>query len=504
MPAHPVEEERIEDAIGVLLRGAVEAPDAPLLATRSRAYSYADVARCAAGIARLLHASGLSRGQRVALLLDEYDHFFLSLFGVWLAGGVAVPLNTTLPQKQLERLIAKAAPIFTIVPELDVSPGERAATLVLPCDREGFILGSGDPAEYVTERVQPHEMAMVMFTSGTTGVPKGVCQTLHAISANASQVALRLDVRATDKIFINTPPYFTSAICHFLTLLAAGGCFVGYRGFFFGERLLDELILRGCTGFGGAPTHLVRVVTPMSEPRAIGLRFWISSGDHLPVPVLEKATQFLPGVRIFNMYGLTEVAGRLCILSPEEAGAALGSVGRPIAGMQVIARDANGHPLSPDADGELYVTGPLLMQRYLDEPELTRRTITAGGLRTGDFGRVDERGYVWVAGREDDIIKSGGEKISTMDVERALMQLGVFADAAVIAEADPVLGHVPVAFVVPNRTEKITPSAILQRLKPMLAGSALPRRIVILDELPRSGSGKIIRTRLRTRGGIGP
>ena len=112
----------------------------------------------------------------------------------------------------------------------------------------------------------------------------------------------------------------------------------GQLGFFFGAGLLDEMETLGCTGFGGAPAHLVRVVEPLEEPREHALRFWVSSGDHLPLPVIEKLRRVLPGVALFNMYGLTEVSGRLCILPPAELDARVGSVGRPIGDMRVVAR----------------------------------------------------------------------------------------------------------------------------------------------------------------------
>jgi len=374
------------------------------------------------------------------------------------------------------------------------SAGAAGAALepVAPATRAGLktLLGALEP-------VAADELAMIMFTSGTTGLPKGVCQTLKSISANAGHVAATLGLAADDRIFINTPPYFTSGICHFLTLLANGGGLAGQLGFFFGAGLLDEMEAQGCTGFGGAPAHLVRVVEPLEEPRPHSLRFWVSSGDHLPVPVIGKLRRVLPGVRLFNMYGLTEVSGRLCILPPAELDERQGSVGRPIGDMRVTARRGDGAVTKPGETGELYVTGALLMQGYLDEPEITAGTLTEHGLRTGDFGHVDESGAVWVAGRKDDIIKRGGEKVSIVHVQQALQALGRFADVAVLAAPDDILGHVPVAFVVPLEKDGFRPSRLLRELRGLLPSSSLPSRIIAVDVIPRTGSGKAIRAELQ-------
>lgn len=459
------------DAPARLRWWAQRTPHATVLRTGGRVYDYAGFAARASAVAAALRAATSGRGVRVALLLDEYDAFFVALFGCWLAGRVAVPLNTSLPGHDLARLVAKSAPEVLLTEE--ALRAQAVAALA------------------------PHELAMVMFTSGTTGVPKGVCQTLEAVSGNAGRVALRLGLQADDRVFINTPPYFTSGICHFLTLMANGGGLAGRQGFFFGAELLEELRTEGCTGFGGAPAHLVRVVEPLEEPRETGLRFWVSSGDHLPLRVIERFQALLPGVRLFNMYGLTEVSGRLCILPPEELDRRPGSVGWPIDGMAVVARRDDGAALPPGETGELYVTGPLVMQGYLDEPGITARTLTAHGLRTGDFGHLDASGAVWVEGRQDDIIKRGGEKVSIIQVQQALQGLGRFEDVAVIAAPDEILGHVPVAFVVPREREGFKAARVLRELRAVLPSTSLPSRIVAVDAIPRTGSGKAVRAELQ-------
>ena len=165
--------------------------------------------------------------------------------------------------------------------------------------------------------------------------------------------------------------------------------------------------------------------------------------------------------------------------------------------MRVTARRSDGREAPHGDTGELFVTGSLLMQGYLDEPEITARTLTPQGLKTGDFGRVDSDGYVWIEGRKDAIIKRGGEKVSIVHVQQALQGLGRFADVAVLAVPDDILGHVPVAFVVPLDKEAFKPSKLLRELRAVLPSTSLPSRVVPVESVPRTGSGKAIRAELQ-------
>jgi len=151
----------------------------------------------------------------------------------------------------------------------------------------------------------------------------------------------------------------------------------------------------------------------------------------------------------------------------------------------------------PDGEvGELYVSGPLVMQGYLNEPAITAASLGEHGFRTGDFGRRDGDGFVWIEGRKDDIIKRGGEKVSIVHIQEGLRSLDLFSDVAVIAVDDAILGHVPLAFVVPNDPATFKRTTVMRQLRTVLPATAMPSRVVPLDEIPRTGSGKAIRARL--------
>ena len=465
-------------------------------------------ARATRVAAALLAAAG-RRGARVALVLEEYDQFFVCMLGAWLAGQVVVPLNTSLPQHDVDWLLGKSQPDVIVLPDDEACPTAEGGPvrLVVTADADGLVDGVRAAGGEAAPAVPADELEAV--ARGRAGDDHVHVRHHGPAQGRLPDAAGRLEQRrqrgarrsgsrpttASSSTRRRTSPAAsaTSSRCW-----PNGGGVAGQLGFYFGTGLLDEMENEGCTGFGGAPAHLVRVVEPMEEPREHPFRFWVSSGDHLPLPVIEKFRRVLPGVGLFNMYGLTEVSGRLCVLPPAELDVKVGSVGRPIGDMRVVARRGDLTEAAPGEQGELYVTGSLLMQGYLDEPEITAKTLTAHGLKTGDFGKVDESGAVWIAGRKDDIIKRGGEKVSIIHVQEALQGLGRFADVAVVAAPDEILGHVPVAFVVPHEPDGFKASKLLRELRGVLPSTSLPSRVIAVEAIPRTGSGKAIRAELQT------
>jgi acyl-CoA synthetase (AMP-forming)/AMP-acid ligase II len=478
-------------ALTVLADRARLDPDRLLLDGPGGTRSYGEFIDLAAATASRLVDSGLRPGGHVAIHAAEPDLFFAGLLGSWLAGSVAVPLNSSLPANQLLRLVRKARCALVLTGDPGRSPFDPVPALAIP--RTGAAFPGPDPGRTTGSG----GLGAIVFTSGTTGVPKGVCQSIAALSRNAALAGAALGLGEADRLFVNTPPYYMSGICHFLAVIAAGASLVFRSGFRFADALLSEIRDTGATAFGGAPAHLVRVVEPLDAPSAPDrLRLWMSSGDFLPPRVVAKAQTVLPGVGLFNVYGLTEVAGRLCILPPEELRERPGSVGRPIGGMRLTIRRPDDSPAAPGEEGELHVDGPLLSSGYFDEPELTSRSWGPNGFRTGDFGHMDADGFFYPAGRRDDVFKRGGEKVSTLEIQQALLSLGAFSDVSVLAVEDEMLGRVPVAFVVPRDEGSFRRSAVLRALRDLLPPPSVPARVLALPSIPRTGSGKAVRSEL--------
>ncbi len=477
------------------LRDAVKRfPQRPLLqSTNGSSLTFIEFLHSASKVAAALRAAGHRRGGLVTIHSEDPLVFFPCILGTWLNAGIAVPINLRYAQSTIQNIVARIHPQAMLADMPLAYIPENAVVL------EHKDLPVTAPSSYAADNEPlPDETGIIYFTSGTTGISKGAQLTWDAINHNAFSVSERLQLGANDKIYINTPPYYTSGLSHFLTLLARMGSMVCGAGFQFGADLFAEMSAFQCTGFGGAPAHMIRAIQPLQAPFSPDpLRFWISSGDHLPADVLQKARTFLPSVKFYVMYGLSEVAGRLCIQMPECESAYPGSVGTPLPEMEVTARDSAGNILPAGETGELYVRGRCLMTGYYGAPELTRESMTKHGFRTGDLGKVNQDGFVWVEGRQDDIFKCGGEKVSLQLVQQALLNLAGIQDAATLAEEDNILGKTVCAFLVTEGDSRPTPMEIVKKLRGNLPDNHIPKRIIFLPAIPRTGSGKAIKAELK-------
>lgn len=487
-----------KDILHAVMESAKAHPDLPLLLATSgeRLTRRLFLARACA-VAASLRKAGLAPGDYVTIQAEESTAFFPCLIGVWLCGGVAVPVNLRYTRKTLEDIVARLNAPFMLV------DGEPAVARPEACVIRYRGLADAAPGALASlPGLAADDLSIIYFTSGTTGLSKGAELSWDAVNRNAFGVADILGLDSGDRIYINTPPYYTSGICHFLTLAVCGGSLVASSGFQFGDDLFAEMEKNRCTGFGGAPAHIVRATQPLDAPIfPKPLRFWVSSGDHLPVSVLSKAQTVLPEVDFYVVYGLSEVAGRLCILRPEEQAGHIGSVGRPLPGMTVTVRDEALRELPFGQQGELFVSGSGLMRGYHNAPELNAASLTAHGFRTGDTGRVDADGFVWVEGRLDDLFKCGGEKVSLQLVQQELLNISGVADAATLAQDDAILGKTVCAFVAPAAGAALTPLQIMKALRGKIPDNHLPKRVVFVDAIPRTGSGKAVKAELRILSG---
>lgn len=257
--------------------------------------------------------------------------------------------------------------------------------------------------------------------------------------------------------------------------------------------LVDLLKQNGATAFGGAPLQLRWIAEQMDEAE-LDLRWVMSSGDHLAADIVERFAKTASNPSVLAVYGLTELAGRFCVLRPELALPKLGSVGSPIPGLDLELRNDDGDPAEPGEIGSVHARGLTVMDGYRNDEAITASVIDdQGWFNTGDYGIRDEAGFLCLRGRRDNVFKSSGLKVSGQLIADALMGVGCFSDAAVFPIPDPVAGDVACAYVCMERDREFKKGPVLKALRETLPVNHLPASFVELERIPRTASGKIDR-----------
>ncbi|MEX0694482.1 MAG: class I adenylate-forming enzyme family protein [Rhodospirillales bacterium] len=401
--------------------------------------------------------------------------------GVWLAGGTVVLLGISLPEEHVRAILEIAAPDAVI----GAHPRFPETTAHFP------LLGEAvTPALSGISFPAPVLPAAIVFTSGSTNQPKGAVLSHRALKGNADATEKVLGLGTQDRLFFAIPFNFISAISHFLVTLQSGALLHCVETRLMFRDFIDGLAASGANAVGGSPLQL-RWIADADRTQTID---WaMSSGDHLAVQTINRLLLQNPSLRLFTVYGMTELAGRFCTLPPAQHSTDAGSVGCPIDGLTATVRNEDGDECITGESGEIYVTGNYLMEGYHNDPEASARTLTFNGLRTGDMGIQQANGLLIIEGRSDDVFKCNGEKVNALHIVTVMMQSGLFMDLAVTAWDDPVYGTVPIACYSLKYGEKFNRGAIMRHLRATLPPSHIPRRFLELKDLPRTGSGKLRR-----------
>lgn len=477
-------------------------------------------ARFAHGLRRL----GVRRGERVVMCLDNGVEHVVALFGVWKAGAVAVPVSPQTKRDKLARILADTTATTLIRNRAepgDARPHELAASL------QRVIAVHGARAAHSFDDVAaaqvgddappagpPREtdLAAILYTSGSTGVPKGVMHTHRSLTSATSSIVTYLGLDDSDVVLQVLPLSFGYGLSQLLTTFAVGARLVLERSFAYPQVTLRRIAAERATTFALVPTMAALLVAADLSAQThdlSSLRRITSAGAALaPSLALALRTQ-LPHARLFIMYGQTECI-RATYLPPDEVERRTSSVGRGIPGQEHWLVDENGQRLPPGiaATGELVVRGPHVMAGYWRNPDATaaklgKATAHEGverELHTGDVFHMDADGWLTFVARKDDIIKTRGEKVSPREVEDVLYGLPTIAEAAVVGVPDALLGSVVKAFVTLRDVDARAASNVDMRARATqiqahcaahLEDFAVPKLIEVLRELPKTVNGKV-------------
>ncbi|HSM57022.1 MAG TPA: o-succinylbenzoate--CoA ligase [Candidatus Sulfomarinibacteraceae bacterium] len=464
-------------------------PEAPALIIGERQWTYAALQREVEQTARGLVGLGVGRGDHVGVLLPNDLSYVCLVHALARLGAVLAPLNTRLAPAELDWQVRKTGCRLLLY-------GERTAQQAGALSGEGYevqpvaaLARAAPKATLPAHNFDLHAMQAVVFTSGTTGRPKGVMLTFanHFWSATAS--AFRLGLQPGDRWLSCLPLYHVGGLAVLFRSALYGTAVILEQGFDVARfnHILDE---QAATMTSLVPTMLYRLLpTRRSWPASLRL---VLVGGAATSPELAAASAEV-GAPVASTYGLTEAASQVATMLPVDVQRKPGSVGRPLMFTQVQVVDETGTLLPPGERGEVLVKGPTVMGGYYEDEAATAQALDGGWLHTGDMGYVDGDGDLWIVQRRSDMIVSGGENVYPAEVERALMQHPAVAAACVVALPHAEWGQQVAAMVAARSGEALSEAALEAFLRERLAGYKVPRRWRFVAQLPQTASGKIAR-----------
>ncbi|MWA01624.1 AMP-binding protein [Actinomadura sp. LD22] len=479
-----------------------------------RSVGYADLERRTARLAGHLRSLGVARGDRVLIYMDDRVETAESYLATPRCGAVGVCVNPGAALPEIGYMLDNSGARAVITDGEHVEAvrallAQRTATGAIPIlvvtddtPPAGTVsyerLMCSAPALPASDDLGLDDVAWMLYTSGTTGRPKGVLLTQRGcLWVVAACWAPIVGLSADDRVLCPLPLFHSYALVLCVLGVFAVGASERILGGFSPTRVLEELDDGPYTVLPGVPTMFQYLLNAAGDgPVRTGrLRLCVSAGAIMPGPLNEAFEQVF-GVRLLEGYGITETSTMVTMNWPT-GGRVMGSCGLPLPGVAVRLVDPmTGDDVEAGGEGELWVKGPLVMAGYHGRPEATAEALRHGWYRTGDLARCDANGFITISGRIKELIIRGGENIYPAEIELVLLDAPGVADAAVVGRLHPELGEVPVAFVVPERPGALDVSAAVAECRRRLSSFKVPERFVEVDHIPRTGSGKIQRHRL--------
>lgn len=496
-------------------RRARMSPAKVALRQGGRAVTYAQLDALVTRTAHGLRARGVRRGDRVAYLGANSVEFVVCMFATARIGAVFLPLNTRLAPPELAYILADSSPRLLVwaagfedvVQSADLA---RAAYEAVRVDRDGLgeLSSETDPIEEsdpIDEPVTLDELFMIQYTSGTSGRPKGVMLTHGNVVWNTYNLIVDVDLRADEVALVVAPLFHTAALNQILmpTLLKGGTALLEAK--FDADRVLELIERHGVTALFGVTSMYLALAESQrwTDSDLSSLRTAICGGAPVPLSLLEAWRD--RGVGVVQGYGLTEASPGATMLRGADPADRLGSAGTPCFFSDVRIGGFGLGPPRRGEPGEILVQGPNLSPGYWGQAAATEAAFRADGwLRTGDLGRMDDDGYLYVVDRVKDMFISGGENVYPAEVEQAVYSHPAVAEVAVIGVPDERWGEVGRAVVVVRHGETLDEAALLEHLEGRLGRYKIPRSVTFVDELPHNASGKLLKKRVRELYGTTP
>jgi len=491
-------------------------PDAIALIGAKQSWTFAELWRDARAAASAMMASGIAKGDRIALWAPNTREWILAALGAQTAGATIVPLNTRfkgaeagdiLRRSRARLLFAPADFLHTdyraLIAGEDVP--DLAETILLDTGWEAFVargMGAEDAAvDTAFAQLAGDDISDIIFTSGTTGQPKGVL-TAHA---QATQIfgdwAVRVDLRAGDRYLIVNPFFHTFGYKAGWAACLSRGATIVPMATFDGAEMVRQIEVNRITFLPGPPTIYQTLLQELAgdKPRDFSsLRVAVTGAAPVAPALVERMRTELGMSNIVNGYGMTECGAIAMTRQGDDAETVANTCGYPLPGIEVRCVGYDGRDMPVGEAGELWVRGHAVMRGYLDDPQATAEAIDSEGwLHTGDIGTIDARGYLRITDRKKDMYISGGFNCYPAEIEKLMAAHPAIETAAVIGVADERMGEVGKAFVVLRPAAQATEAEIVAWSRANMANYKAPRTVEFVTELPRNAGGKVLRTVLR-------
>jgi len=497
----------------IITRGMEQYPDKTALYFRERTWTYAQLETQTNQVARGLQQLGVKKGDRVGLLHLNSPYFIISYFAIVKLGAIVVPINVMFKGEEITYLMNDARAAAMIVgtnfaplikeniPRLTTVKNVVVVDADSPVEDPAFVsfakLLAGDLAVPETEPITEEDMAVFLYTSGTTGHPKGAMLTHRNLITNAAATAEATETTEKDNTLCVLPMFhsFAWTCCVLLQLYTCGT--VTIMESFVPQNKLNTIIQQKTTIIAGVPTmYAVLLQVPQVNPADFAhIRLAYSGGASLPVEVLNRFAEKY-GVRILEGYGLSECSP-VCTINPYRGARKPGSIGVAIPGVELKIVDDKGAEVFRGEPGELIVKGPNVMKGYYNLPEATAETLRDGWCHTGDIAYMDEEGYIFIVDRKKDLILVGGLNVYPREIEEILYTHPKVAEAAVIGVPDELRGEAVKAVVALKPGETATEREIIKICQEKLANYKLPKFVEFVEALPKTSTGKILKRALK-------
>ena len=507
-----------------MLSSAARLPDKAAVIVEGVSHSYAELLDAAMRVAAALKKQGLRRGDRVAVFMENSWPCVASIYGVLLAGGVFVVVNSQTKSDKLKYILSDSDARILIT---DAAFADRFLPILSELEDLVGIIHSGDlsshekndavtfnsfddilhAVEPLTTPVEviPNDLAALIYTSGSTGFPKGVMQTHQAMVFAAWSLIEYQRLSEADRILLVLPIAFDYGLYQLLMALKLGATLVIERSFAFPARVYEQIEKLQVTVFPGVPSIFAMMLASHKRKKLCfpSVTRVTNTAAALAAEYVPRLHEMFPNALIYKMYGQTECK-RVSYLDPELIDEKPASVGRAIPGTEVFLLSDEGEAVPPGEVGILHVRGPHVMLGYWKKPELSEKMLKPGKLPgervlcTHDLFRMDDDGLLYFVSRTDDIIKTRGEKVSPVEVENVLHAMPGTKDAAVIGVPDEIHGESVRAYVSLEKGSDLNEKKIKKYCLSHLENFMIPKEIVFLDELPKLQNQKIDRVRLKT------